>query len=261
MTQNRNLHDSVRFTRADDESDTLLPFFPSSCATTSLCFLSLPLYYRFHRFSLFISFILFLFPSSLCSSRSLFLSFLPPFFISLLSFPPFDLKSRELRHEVCGPFSYATVSVPFPLSLSLATFAISVAPRSCLYWFLSSTFSLPLPIISLSLFLSPSPSLPLYISRYYCIPTARISEMKSTLLLALPSSVLRPFPPPAAAKSLAGLLRRQKFNIAVTLRWLYVLTVSPLCSDNVLLSKSDSAERRPSGRVDSPSWRIHESGE
>lgn len=49
--------------------------------------------------------------------------------------------------------------------------------------------------------------------------------------LALPSAILRPLSSPsfpAAAKSLAGLLRRQKFNIAVTLRWLYVLTVSLL---------------------------------
>jgi len=71
-------------------------------------------------------------------------------------------------------------------------------------------------------------------------------------------SPLPPFPPLAAAKSLAGLLRRQKFNIAVTLRWLYVLTVSSLCSDNVLLSKSDSAKRRLSGFLVMENLRIRE---
>lgn len=253
MTQNRNLHDSVRCTRADDESDTLLPFFPSSCA--SLCSLSLPLYYRFHRFSLFI---LFLFPSSLCSSRSLFLSFLPPPFL-FLSFLSLRLISCLENYDArfAGPLVTPLCPSLF-LSLSLATFAISVAPRSCLYWFLSSTFSHPLPIISLSLslFLSPSPSLHLSVLLY-----THCKDLGNEVDPPPRPTILRPFPPPAAAKSLAGLLRRQKFNIAVTLRWLYVLTVSPLCSDNVLLSKSDSAERRLSGRVDSPSWRIHESGE
>lgn len=92
--------------------------------------------------------------------------------------------------------------------------------------------------------------------------------MKSTLLLALPSTVssvlllfllflLSHLP---LLKAWRGCYA-EKFNIAVTLRWLYVLTVSSLCSDNVLLSKSDSAKRRLSGRVDFSSWRIHESGE
>lgn len=124
--------------------------------------------------------------------------------------------------------------------------------------------SLPL-LLSFPLILSPSTSLGITV--YHCEdlgnevdpPPRPYHPPRPPRPSPLPP--LPPFPPLAVAKSLAGLLRRQKFNIAVTLRWLYVLTVSSLCSDNVLLSKGDSAKRRLSGRVDSSPWRVHESGE
>lgn len=237
------------------------------------------LFHSYVYFSLFFpSLFPFFFSLLLCVSFSLILvSFLFCYLTSFLSclllcprrlpFSPgslsFYLVAGIMTRGIC--VSYATAPVPFALSH---------------IWYLrrgsrvSPGFSHPRSLLFLRSFpsLQLRLALALCISRYYYIPTARISEMKSTLLLTLPSTVSSvlllslppprpPFPPPAAAKSLAGLLRRQKFNIAVTLRWLYVLTVSSLCSDNVLLSKSDSAKRRLSGRVDSSSWRIHESGE
>lgn len=213
-------------------------------------------------FLLSVSLFLFILVSFLlCSFLALFLFpflFLPRH-LSFSSGSLSSIWSQELWPGVC--VSHATVSVPFALS--------------CI-WYLcrgsrvSPGFSHPryLPLL-LSFPLTLSSSRPLHLSVLlytHCEdlgnevdPPPRPTIHR--VLHSTPLPPLSPFPPPAAAKSLAGLLRRQKFNIAVTLRWLYVLTVSSLCSDNVLLSKSDSAKRRLSGRVDSSSWRIHESGE
>lgn len=111
---------------------------------------------------------------------------------------------------------------------------------SCLFSSLIHLASLSL-LIRIFLFLSsailPFLLLSFYISRYYWYthcedlgnevdpPSSTTCHPTSSVVLLFLSPV-----PPAAAKSLAGLLRRQKFNIAVTLRWLYVLTVSPLCA-------------------------------
>lgn len=185
-------------------------FLPSSLFffilfSVLLLFLSsfLPLVLPFLPLSRLITFFLF-------SSSSL-RSFFP-------QFVPFWL--RELRRKVCErplvtPL-YRPLSLPCTSHISVLLTVLLTVDSFQPPFYLSSSV---IPCLS--------PPLTLYISQYYCIPTARISEMKSTLLLSPyhpPSSALPSFP--AAAKSLAGLLRRQKFNIAVTLRWLYVLTVS-----------------------------------
>lgn len=104
------------------------------------------------------------------SFRSLFFSvFLSLFSFSLVSFPSFDLKSRELRREVCGPFKLRHCVRPFSslvhlVSLSLlvhvSTGSSSLPPFPSLVLLLTP-FSLSL---SLSLFLSPSPFFPLHLS-------------------------------------------------------------------------------------------------
>lgn len=79
-------------------------------------------------------------------------------FVTLLSsvyLPLFRLRSQELRRQVCEPFSYATASVPFPLSCirhlrrtsstSLLVSLIRLFPLSApLSRYLSPLYSLPL---------------------------------------------------------------------------------------------------------------------
>lgn len=143
-------------------------------------------------FYFFLSFVfllvssLFLFPFFLfhsyffCSHVSFYLFLFSLFFFVIIISLFFLFSLRNYDPGFC--VSYATVPVPFALSY---------------IWYLrcdsrvSPGFSHPrsLPLL-LSFLLTLSSSDPaLYISRYYCIPTARISEMKSTLFLTLPSTV------------------------------------------------------------------------
>lgn len=135
-------------------SYSVLPFVPFC---TSFLYLS----YR----SFFTHFSLYLFLSSLFLSRHLVSLFLE------ILFPLFGLRNYDPGFALVTPL-YPSLSLSHASGISVAVLVslpVSLIRVLSLSFFLSLQFCLPLA---------------LYISRYYCIPTVRISEMKSTLLLA-----------------------------------------------------------------------------
>lgn len=104
------------------------------------------------------------------------------FFLNLF---PFDFGNCDARfaRPLVTPL-YRPLSLPCTSRISVLLTVLLTVDSFQPPFYLSSSV---IPCLS--------PPLTLYISQYYCIPTARISEMKSTLLLSpnhLPSSALRP---------------------------------------------------------------------
>lgn len=146
-------------------------FFSRHCLSSFYFFVpfSFSLYLGSQCFSFLILFLLSSFPCFL-PLFILFSFFLSLFSFSLVSFPSFDLKSRELRREVCGPFSLRHCVRPFSSLVHLVSLSLLVHVST-------GSSSLP-PFPSLVLLLTPF-SLSLYLSLSVSLP---ISFLPSTSL-------------------------------------------------------------------------------